>query len=175
MAAQNLGELCDTFLYSASSGNQWAMGTNYVGGVLAHPDKGSEFEMKMGNLKHIFRIPGLRELITPTAFEDLNSKGYDILLIELNSQIIGHTAYHVHEDNSLHIFSVKVNPHHQKRGLARYMVEQVLNQSRKENIPAIRVGGGKSEEMNRIHANFAKRSDELKIEALEGNWIKLLY
>ena len=175
MKEQRLCDLCDTFLFSESKDAQRRNAKRYVSGKLGYPDEGSEFDKELGKAKHLFRIPGVNGIITSAGLWYLQRQGYDSLMLDLTEEIIGHTAFQVHQDNSLHVFSVEVLPQHQGEGLARYMIEETLKEARKKGIERMRIGGGGHASTNRIHANFSQREEELKISAQDENWVNLQY
>jgi len=170
-----LCDLCSTFVYSGSVGDQRRSAKGYIAERLVHPDEGSIFDKKLGKLKHLLRIPVVNGVVTSAGLWYLQRQGYDALMLDLEGKVIGHTAFQIHNDASLHIFSVEVLPRYQGYGLAKYMVDETLKEARKRKMKKMRIGGGKSEATNRIHQNLAKRTDELGILAHEGNWIDILY
>ena len=175
MDEQRLCDLCNTFIYSGSVADQHRRAKEYVSGKLGYPDEGSNFEKELGAMKHLFRIPGVNGLITSAGLWYLQRQGYDALMMELGEEIIGHTAFQIHRDDSLHVFSVEVNPDYRGQGLAQYMVEEVLDEARHREMQRMRIGGGKHAATNHIHQNFSDRAEELRILAHEGNWIDILY
>lgn len=172
---KSLCELCSTFAYSESIGNQRSNATRYIAQRLGYPDKGSIFDQEMGKLKYLFRIPIANEAIASSGLRYLVRQGYDALMLDLEGKVIGHAAFQVHKDDSLHIFSVEIISRYQGHGLARYMVEETLKEARKRKMKRMRIGAGRNKAVNRMHQNFAKRADELKILASDGNWIEILY
>ncbi|MEK6839343.1 MAG: hypothetical protein AABX72_00205, partial [Nanoarchaeota archaeon] len=103
MKVTTLAGLCDTFLYSASTFSQQEDAKKYLSQRLGHPDEGSQFDRHLGTLKHLFRIPYLGKTFTTAGLYCLMQQGYDALLLQLHQELIGHTAFQVHEDHSLHI------------------------------------------------------------------------
>lgn len=170
----SLLELCNTRLYSESRGVQRKVASKYISGKLGYPDPGSEFGDKIGNLRYLFRIPGVNGLLN-LGIRLLQRRGYDVLLLDRGGQILGHTAFQIHPDNSLHVFSIEVDPNYRFRGLARHMQEGILMEARKKELGGVRLGAGSEESPTRICQNFASREEELGIEVREGNWIRLLY
>ena len=162
---------CRTYLHSNSM--QKKKTAAYLIGKMAYPDKGSGFDRSIGVGKYIFRTPILNRLILSAAAWYFPKKGYDALLLELDDCIIGHAGFQVHQDNSLHIFSIEMHADHTGMGLARFMVERLLEAARQKGIHAMRIGGGRNEATNRIHANFSERETELGIAAKEGNWLEI--
>jgi len=175
MDRQRLCDLCSTFLYSESVEHQRKRTQTYISRRLGHPDDGSNFGRVLGKSKYLFRIPGINRVITPVGLWYLQRNGYDMLMLDLVEQIIGYTAFQIHKDDSLHMFSAEVLPEYQGKGLARHMVEKILNEARKKEIQRMRIGRGNHEAANRIYNNFAERSDELRIVAHESNWIDILH
>lgn len=175
MDKRSLCDLCSTFIYSESVDNQRRSAKKYIAERLGHPDEGSIFDQELGKLKYFLRIPVVTGAITSAGLWYLQRQGYDTLILDLEGKVIGHTAFQIHKDASLHIFSVEVLPRYQGYGLAKYMVEETLKEARKREMKRMRIGGGKNEATNRIHQNLAKRADELRILAHEGNWIDILY
>ncbi len=172
---KRLCELCSTFVYSESIGSQRSNAARYIAQRLGYPDKGSIFDQEVGKLKYLFRIPMANEAIASAGLWYMVRQGYDALMLDLEGKVTGHVAFQVHKDDSLHIFSVEILPRYQGRGLAEYMVEETLKEARKRKMKRMRIGAGTSKAVNRMHQNFAKRADELKILASEGNWIEILY
>ncbi len=171
---RELSELCNTFLYSGSAGADKKNAQRYIKEKAGHPDEGSAFAKQLGPLKYLFRVPGANGLVTSAALWYLTKRNYDSLLLELAERIIGHTAFQIHKDNSLHVFSVEVVPEYRERGLAQYMVERVLDEAKNKGIQRMRIGGGKNDATNKIHQNLAEKANELGIIAQEGNWVSLV-
>ncbi|MBD3361436.1 GNAT family N-acetyltransferase [Candidatus Woesearchaeota archaeon] len=142
---------------------------------IAYAEKGSKFEKEIGILKYLFRTGFISQLITHAGLEALKRRGYDVLMLELGKEIAGYTAFQIHADNSLHIFSVEVEPEYQGQGLAKNMIEEVLNKAKMKKISRIRLGAGGHEATNKLYFHLAKRSTELNITAESGNWINILY
>ena len=175
MDKKSLCDLCNTFIYSGSVDNQRRDAKRYIAERLGYPDEGSIFDQELGKLKYLLRIPVLNRAITSAGLWYLKRQGYDALMLALEEKVIGYTAFQIHKDASLHIFSVEVLTKHQGHGLANYMVEETLKEARKRGMKRMRIGGGKNEATNRIHQNLAKKADELRILAREGNWMDILY
>ncbi len=165
---------CDTFLYSKSAGEERKTAKRYISKKLGYPDKNSNFDKKLGKLKYLFRIFGFNGIIASIGLRYLQRRGYDWLMLGSAKKIIGHTAFQIHKNNSLHIFSMEVFPKYQGKGLSLYMAEKTLEEARKKKIQRMRIGKGGHEATNRIHQNFAKRADELRILCRDGNWVDIL-
>lgn len=186
MNKQTLPYLCDTFLYSESKGIQKIMAKEYLSKKLGYPDKNSDFDNKFGKLKYLFRghkTNKTNKIITGFGLWYLKKQGYDALMLDLIEDphndlakgIIGHAAFQIHKDNSLHIFSVEVLPQYRQKNFSKYMVERVLEEARKREMKRTRIGKGTHESANHVYQNFAKRAEELKILPHKGNWIEILY
>lgn len=173
MDREKLYNLCSTFIYS-DAGDLHREAKKYMTEKLRRPDKGSDFEKSLGVAKYLLKAPVVGKLVAPAGLWYLQRGRRDALMLELEKEIIGHTAFQVHKDNSLHVFSVETNPDYRLKGLAGYMVEKVLDEARNRKIDSMRIGGGNSEATNRIHRNFSKRAEELGILAREKNWIDIL-
>jgi GNAT superfamily N-acetyltransferase len=174
MGGQRLCERCSTFIYSRSAAGQHRMAKRYVSERLGYPDEGSNFERELGGIKYLFRIPSVNGLITSVGLWHLQKQRYDALILELEREIIGHTAFQMHKDNSLHVFSVEVNVDYRGKGLARYMAERIIDEARDRGIRRIMIGEGKHEAINSICRDFSSRSEELKILVHNGSWIDIL-
>jgi hypothetical protein len=174
----SISELCNTFLYSESSGNDKNAALIYLTNQIAHPDKGSEFDKKAGLTKYIFRIPAINTLVSGKLIEMLHGKGYDALLLDYNGvaprQIIGHTAFQIHTDNTLHVFSVLLNKNYRGEGLAQYMNERIIDVAYRKHIDRVRLGAGGHKCMEKIVDNIAKKSI-FNVESQGDNWLKLVY
>jgi len=171
---QSLSDLCQTYLYSEAPRDQRRKAYDYLIRKVGHPDKGSKFERELGLFKYLFRTPVINRMVATIGTWYLQRNRYGALLLELDDEIRGHTGFQVHKDDSLHIFSVEVNPDYQGNGLAQHMVEVLVGKAREQKLRSMRIGGGKNEATNRIHHNCAKRSYELGIIARDGNWIDLI-
>ncbi|MCK5107268.1 MAG: hypothetical protein KAQ83_00920 [Nanoarchaeota archaeon] len=100
--------MIESHLLTEKSGKELARANNYLRRWIAYPDKGSDFDKKQGCLKYTLRIPLIGQVIVPLAIKWLEKKGYDGLFLEENQNIIGHNAFQVHSDNSLHVFSIYI-------------------------------------------------------------------
>jgi len=175
MVVEGLSDLCYRFFYSTAKSEEQREARGYLSGKLGYPDEGSHFEKELGMARHLFRIPLFNAVVTFAGVSYLQRKGYDALMVRLEEEIIGHTAFQVHDDRSLHIFSVELQPKYRGRGLATSMVERVLSEARDRQIQRMRIGGGKHEATNSIHRHFSEREKEFGIVAREGNWVDILY
>lgn len=171
---KELSELCSTFLYTGATGIERKNAQEYIKERAGHPDEGSDFAKQIGPLKYLFRVPGADGIITSAALWYLTKRNYDALMLEHAKRIIGHTAFQIHKDNTLHVFSVEVIPDYREKGLAQYMVEEVLEEAREKGIERMRIGGGKNPATNAIYQNMAEKADDLGIIAQEGNWVSLV-
>lgn len=175
----SVSDLCDTFLYSESSGDDKKAALTYLTNIIAYPDIGSEFDKKVGLTKYIFRIPAVNVLVSEKLIGVLHEKGYDTLFLDYNGlsprKIIGHTAFQIHpNDNTLHVFSVRVDEQYRNEGLAVYMGERIVDVAYKQHIDRVRLGAGGHKCMERIIANIAKKSS-FNVESQSDNWLKLNY
>ncbi len=176
-----LCDLCNCFIYSKSNEEQHKKGVLYFSKKLGYPDEGSEFEKKLGIIKHLFKVPIINKFIISKGLEHLQKQGYDALLLQLKEEVIGHTAYQIHNnDNSLHIFSVEINPNYRGQDLAKYMIINVLNEARYKKIEDVRLGAGNHPTINYIYEYLIKKkSEELGIfksnKNNEKNWLKIEY
>ena len=160
-----------TFLYSdAPLLDQWRT-HNYIFPTIAYPDKNSEFDRKIGAKKYILRIPLLNQFALYAGMKILKRLGYNLLMLESDKEIRGHTAFQVHGDSEAHVFSVKVDETYQGRGLATYMQNQLIEALRPKGIERIRFGAGGHKAMDRIHEKMRERSD---VEVQDNNWVRLL-
>ena len=171
--SEDLFSKCDLFYYSGCGRERKKNAVQYLSRQLGHPEKGSIFYERLGNLKYLFRLPVANGIMTRVGLAHLLKKDYDALMLSLNDEIIGHTGFQTHSDDSLHIFSIGVNPIYRLNGLAKGMVEEILYDARREDIERIRIGGGNNMVTNKIHANFSRREKELGITAFKGNWIEV--
>ena len=146
----------------------------YLAKKLGRPDKGSEFEQKLGNKKYLFRIPIARINLTKQALKGLEKQGYDVLFLKQNKKIRGHTATQYHPDNTLHIFSVYVEPKLRGKGLAYDMLENILIDSfdKYPGVERIRLGKGGHDSMQAIQKKLCDNYPSIT-EYQKGNWIKL--
>ena len=165
---------CNTYLYSESSGNTRKKAARYVSDLLGYPETGSNFERELGNLRYLFRTGSFGQSITSLGLWYLEQRHYDALILELAEKIIGHTAFQMHADRTLHIFSVEVQPEYRGNGLGQSMTEETIIRARKKGIKRVRIGAGRNQATNSIHQSFTSRADELRISVREGNWIDIL-
>lgn len=176
MRESGIGEICKKFLYSESRSEQRTPAISYLSERLGHPDSGSDFDKTLGYAKYLFRVPVMNETLTKAGIWCLQRMGYDALLLEYFDEIIGHTAFQVHKDNSLHIFSVEVLPQYQNRDLACVMVEEVVKRAREKKIAKVRIGGGGNKAINHIlKEKLGKRANDLGIIVREHNWVDIVY
>lgn len=166
--------LCTLYLLSDTYKNKKKKAKEYITTRIAYSTPGSNFDHSVGRLKYLFRIPGVNGVITATGIWYLLGKGYDALLLDMQDKIIGHTAYQIHPDNSLHIFSVEIDQGYRTQGLAQLMVEETLNIARAKGMQKMRIGGGNNEATNRIHARFAENAEDLGVIVREANWVDIL-
>ena len=162
------------YFLSDSYGPDRSKGTDYVSGILGYPDTGLNFGKNVGCLKYPMRIPFVKRFLIPSLLGTLERAGYDILFMENEHGIIGSTAFQVHEDNRLHVFSVKVDEYCRGAGLATKMHEEIVLSARKRGIKKVRFGAGGHEVSVRLHKGFGLRETELGIKALDDYWIEVL-
>ena len=170
----DLFELSNVYLYSEIQKSKRRKIQGYLIKKLGWPEKGSNFERKLGLLKHLFRIPIINQLLAGIGIRYLQNQGYDVLLLDLNGQIIGHTGFQADKNNFLHIFSIEVKREYQRKGLAKYMQEQIFIKARNKGIRKIRIGGGGDKIANKIQQSFAPKQKELRIIVQKQNWIEIL-
>ncbi|MBI2112405.1 GNAT family N-acetyltransferase [Candidatus Woesearchaeota archaeon] len=175
MASEDLSGLCNLFFYSTTTPDLRQEARIYLSRKLGHPDKGSNFELELGPMKYFFRVPVVSSVAAYFGTAYLRRQGYDALLLQLAQRIIGHTAFQVHNDNSLHVFSIEVDEGYRGHGLATLMAGEVLEEARSRRINRVRVGGGRNEATNRIHDDLSERAEELRIHPEGGNWINIIY
>jgi len=167
---KELSDLCRNYLYSNSQRTQRHITTEYLVQKLGYPDEGSNFENQLGFSKYAFRVPFINKLLAKGGLRYLRGRGYDALMLDLKGGIIGHTAFQVHDDNSLHIFSVEIEGAYQGSSLGMYMAEAVVTEARKKGIKRIRIGAGNHESTNKIHKKLGQKEG---IVAHEGNWLDI--
>jgi ribosomal protein S18 acetylase RimI-like enzyme len=174
MNKENL-ESCLFYRYSESEGILKKKTNEYFSNLLGYPDNNSHFAKSIGNFKYAFRIPIVKNIITEKALNILNKKGYDSLIVSLDEKIIGHNAYQIHKDNSLHIFSLSVNPQYQRNGLAKQMVIHTIRKAKEKKIERVRVGGGKNNIVNKIYSYLADNCEYYNVMPIRGNWLQIKY
>ena len=93
-------------------------------------------------------------------------------MLELDGQIIGYTAFEVHKDNSLHVFSIEVEEQYRKNRLAISMIEEIIRQAVKKGIKRIRIGAGRNKYTNKLY-QFIASQQRPDIVAGQGNWLEI--
>ena len=172
--SEELSDVCDFSFVSVARGRQRRQACTYLARFLGHPDEGSEFARKLGNYKLLFRLPIVNHMATSFGLEQLKKKGYDALLAAYESNLIGHTAFQRHEDNTLHVFSVFVQEKYRNNGLAEHMHIELLQEARNRGIDRVRLGAGGHKAMDRLYDNVIKREAELAIRGLPDRWVEIL-
>lgn len=167
---RELSELCNTYLYSNCQNNERKKSADYLVKKLGYPDKESDFEKNFGKLKYIFRLSIFSKLFIRPILDYLMNKGYDTLMLEYQGQLIGCTAFQIHEDNTLHVFSLERDKAYQGNYLGHYMAKTVVNAAQKKGIKKMRLGGGNNEHTNRIHKDLGEIEG---IVSREGNWLDI--
>ena len=119
-----LADVC-THLYTETQGKERREAFDYLLGKIAHPDKGSEFEKKLGKARFFFRMPGIGRLAARVGMWYLQRQEYDVFLLESDNKVIGHTGFQSHP-NGWHIFSVEVDSDYRGKGLAQLMIEDFI-------------------------------------------------
>jgi GNAT superfamily N-acetyltransferase len=166
-------DICDTFLYSESIGLNRKNTVRYLSERIGYPDECSDFDKILGPTKYLFRIPLVNVPLTSCAANYLTAKkGYDILLLKVYDSILGHSAFQVHPDNSLHIFSIQVLENYRGRGFGERLVEDTLDVARDKHIDNVRIGGGNNAFTNKLYSRVALRDN---VADLGQNYVRLLY
>ena len=164
-----------SYFASESHGQERERSLDYICGMAAYPDKGSEFDSKIGCRKYGLRIPKLGNLIFSYLVVVFERSGYDVLILEDDERIVGSNAFQIHEKKgTLEAFSVKVDEAYRERGLARQMHEKLIERARQRGIGMLRIGAGGHEFDKRLHKNFSSRESELGIKSLPDYWVKVL-
>ena len=159
--------MIESHLLTEKSGKELARANNYLRRWIAYPDKGSDFDKKQGCLKYILRIPLISQAAVPLAIKWLKNKGYDGLFLENNQDIIGHNAFQVHPDNSLHVFSIYISPNYRRQGLALQSCVSVADNAFEKGIEKIVVSKGNRSDIQ----GLLKRMQEFPRFSVSGNII----
>jgi GNAT superfamily N-acetyltransferase len=167
-----LSDLAKIYPYSESSGMQRRIADNYLVDILAHPDEGSEFDKKIGPFKKIFRIPVVQDLLVSVATKYLLTKGYDLLMLSHEDTVIGHYAFQIHDD-SLHVFSIRIDPKYRGNGLTKRFGPEIINYARNRGIRRIRDGAGGNEFIKRDYALICLNASSLGVKPLDNYWLEL--
>ncbi len=174
MDNSELSDRLQTTTYSASRGKTRSKAREYLVHRLAYPDDVSEFGQKTKVLKYLFRAPVVSNALASVAMRYLQGKGYDVIMMHENDSIIGHVAFQVHQDNTLHVFSVEVNPEYREKGCATWLLEQTIHEARKRDIERVRIGAGSKEAITRAYNRLGSEEKEhLKVIQEGNNWFRL--
>ncbi len=142
-----------------------------------HPEN-SEFVQKNEGIISLVKnrlIPDYTKmLMIYSGFGLLYFDGYDALILRENDKGIGHNAFQIHNDNTLHIFSMGVLESYKGKGLATKMQLDTINIARERGINSIRIGGGGSEEVKGLCEKLSSMSQELKITPRPDYWFDIL-
>lgn len=172
-------EFFETYLFSEIYGGQRKYARDYLVDKLANPDEGSDFERQLGLLKYVFKVPVINSNVAEIGIRQMQKKGYDVLLMDYQDTdeniIAGHSAFQIHPDNSMHVFSLEVNPDYRRMGLGKHMLEDILDKAREKEIEHVRIGTGKVDAIAKVHRDFASREDELGVYAEGNGWFRLRY
>lgn len=167
-------QLFQTYLLSEASSTERSIVLDYLTQKLASPDEGSHFETALGPFRHLFRLPVAGSYLARLGVPYLERRGYDLLLLTDRPQVVGHTAFQEHKDNTWHVFSVERKPELNGRRLGTHMVEDLIKKARERGIERIRIGGGRNKHTNAIHADVSSRAGDLAIGGETNNWIRVL-
>jgi len=175
----DIADKCDSFLYSEATPEQVPAANRYAAMMLGNPDEGSEFDHVMGHMKFLFRngeesLP----LVSPFMSFLHRNLGYDALLMEYDGNIVGHTAYQVHDretdDPSIHVFSVYTHPSVRGRGMAAYMQDELIEKAPGMGVYRMRLGAGGHTVMSKLIDRVIARQRRTNVVSEGDNWIRIL-
>ena len=167
-----LEEKVGTFLYSSAPISDRNRAHRHLCHFLGHPDVGSDFERKMSKMKYVFRIPFVGVRYTPSALEKFMQHNYDVLLLDLDTKVKGHTAFQIHPDCSMRLFSVFVAQQLRGNGYAMDMVTNCIMHARKQGLKRVHIGGGNSDATNHIYAKVC--AGNYGVVDAKNNWVELV-
>ncbi|MBS3145127.1 GNAT family N-acetyltransferase [Candidatus Woesearchaeota archaeon] len=160
-----------TYLLSEAEKEERNQACEYVAQFIGHPDEGSEFGKKLRFLKYAFRIPRVGKQLVTLAMPMFEKRGYDALMLRCTRGVIGLTAFQVHNEHDLHVFSVKVNPAYQNNGLAFRMQTELIEKARTRGMRRIRLSAGGHEVLRRIYEKIDE--EKQKVKKVDGYWLEL--
>lgn len=164
-----------TFIYSRSRGRNRREARAYFAERMTRPDEGSAFEKQMGCIMPVLKVPGVATGLTRLIEPIMMRRGYDALVLRDDECIVGHTAYQVHADNTLHVFACELHLGVRGRGFGFAMNADVIDEARKRGIARVRIGGGNHPATNRIHEKMRDEESFERIEVLSDNWVRIIY
>ncbi|MFT4310319.1 MAG: GNAT family N-acetyltransferase [Candidatus Woesearchaeota archaeon] len=169
-----LCEQVDMYMFSECSSDKRESVLAYLLDEIKTPDKGSIFEHQTRHLRYILSFPIVASLVLKPSITCLRLRGYDALLCSKFDTIFAYSAFQVHKDKSLHIFSMFVDSNYRGNGYGHKMAQNIIQFSRENDIKRVRIGGGNNSVTNRIHEKLKEKEDELSIEVRDKNWVYLL-
>ncbi len=170
----DLSDFCKTEVYTKLQGSDRRKAVNYLVKRLGHPDEGSDFDKNMSWKKMLFRMPKINRTLGHLGMWYLTvQKGYDALILSKEGKIIGYTAFQMHPDKSLHVFSIEVDEDHRENGLGTLMQTEIIRKARQRKLKKVRIGAGGDEATNRICRTLSKRGEELGISYSDPGWFEI--
>ncbi|MEK6960994.1 MAG: GNAT family N-acetyltransferase [Nanoarchaeota archaeon] len=119
------------------------------------------------------RIPILDGWIAPAIIGYARNRGYDALMLTLENLIIGHTAFQIRQDRSLHVFSTAIKDQYAGKGLGTFLLVKMIEVARKLKINDVRCGAGGHEFAKKAYSTLCDRSEELRITPGDDYWIRI--
>lgn len=135
----------------------------------------NEYSQKTHWIRRIAdRIPDkVLQILDPVLFLGLRATRRNGLIFERDGKVISHVIFQRH-GNSLHVYSIWVEPGLQGQGIGTEATEHFLEYAKdQKGIKRVRIGGGRNPKINKIYEKLALRSNELKINPVEGYWFEL--
>ncbi len=175
MALQSeLSDAVSFSIYSSMEGLRKAEATRLFIKRAAYPDPGSEFGRALGIVKYALRIP-MSELFFSSYFSEyLVSKGYDAVLMGIEGKLAGYSAFHVHDDSSMHIFSTWFEEEFRNSRAAFRLKDGVISHARDLGIERIKMGMGGNDFSQRMYEIISRRADRLGVVPEGDYWIRVL-
>lgn len=162
-------------LYSELTGFEKEYASKYLLKKAAHPDKGSEFAKQLGIRRFLFRIPVISAALADLGMKYFLKRGYDALILKQYGEIIGYTAFQIHDDKSLHIFAIEVDELHQGKHYSTDMQDVIIQKARQKEIKMFRISGGGNEATNGICQYVTARAEEKGVTPVGDGWFKIQY
>ncbi|PIN76326.1 hypothetical protein COV18_00235 [Candidatus Woesearchaeota archaeon CG10_big_fil_rev_8_21_14_0_10_37_12] len=130
------------------------------------------FKNKIGRARYLLQFP-CASYVLPFVLKSLERRGYDALMLELETEVIGHTAFQIHRDNALHVFSTGIDLRYSGQNLGLFSWEKIIDFARNEGIISVRFGAGGHPFATRAYDSLCEKAEALKITPREDYWIDL--
>ncbi len=156
---------------------------SHLSHFLRNYDKGSEFgknfEKNFGSIIPLLRSQKGKEVENATlrVFNSLKSVGYDMLIAEYDSEVVGHNAFQK-RGKDMHVFSTVVNKQYQQNGLAYFIEKATILYAKSNGLSRIRIGAGGCPFIQHAYEKICKEikdsSSEMYGVISEGDqWLRL--